>query len=176
MFTSRAEHRLMLRHDTADTRLTPRARELGLISDERWERFQKKLEGLEAVQELIKGRKLSGPLDGAAVAALIPELSSWPVEWVERVCLDIKYAGYIEKEKRAAAKLAKMDAIQISPNIDYAALAGFSAEAKEKLKAVRPLTVGQAARIPGIRQGDIALLMMLTKKKKAHAAAYPLQW
>jgi tRNA uridine 5-carboxymethylaminomethyl modification enzyme len=85
---------------------------------------------------------------------------------VERVYLDIKYSGYIEKEKRAAAKLAKMDAIQIPPNMDYAALTGFSAEAKEKLKAVRPLTVGQAARIPGIRQGDIALLMMLTQRKK----------
>ena len=64
----------------------------------------------------------------------------------------------------AAAKLAKMDAIQISPSLDYASLTGFSAEAKEKLLAVRPLTVGQAARIPGIRQGDIALLMMLTRK------------
>ena len=164
MFTSRAEHRLVLRHDTADTRLTPKARDLGLVSEERWDRFQKKLEGLTAIQELLKERKLSGALEAESAVALIPELSSWPMEWVERACLDIKYAGYIEKEKRAAAKLAKMDAIQIPKDLDYAALTGLSAEAKEKLLSVRPLTVGQAARIPGIRQGDIALLIMLTRK------------
>ena len=165
MFTSRAEHRLVLRHDTADTRLTPKARELGLVSDERWERFQKKLEGLETIQELLKERKVSAPLNFADVSAGIPELSSWPGEWVERVCLDIKYAGYIEKEKRGAAKLAKMDAVKIPPDLDYSSLLGLSAEAKEKLKAVRPLTVGQAARIPGVRQGDIALLIILSKRQ-----------
>jgi tRNA uridine 5-carboxymethylaminomethyl modification enzyme len=164
MFTSRAEHRLVLRHDTADTRLTPKARELGLVSEERWERFQKKTKGLEAIQELLREKKVSAPPAREELFTLIPELSSWPGEWVERVCLDIKYSGYIEKEKRAAAKLAKMDAIKISPNIDYASVTGLPAEAKEKLKAVRPLTVGQAARIPGIRQGDIALLMILTKR------------
>ncbi|MCL2381155.1 MAG: tRNA uridine-5-carboxymethylaminomethyl(34) synthesis enzyme MnmG [Treponema sp.] len=157
MFTSRAEHRLVLRHDTADTRLTPKARELGLVNGDRWQRFQEKLMGLDAIGELLKGRKNPVP-------AQIPELSSWPAEWVERVCLDIKYSGYIEKEKRAAAKLSKMDAAKLSPNTDYSSLTGLSAEAKEKLKIVRPLTIGQAARIPGIRQGDVALLMILTRK------------
>jgi len=164
MFTSRAEHRLVLRHDTADTRLTPKARELGLAGDERWERFQKKLGGLDHIRELLKERKISGQFQAEELYAGNPELASWPAEWVERVCLDIKYSGYIEKENRAVAKLAKMDAVKIPPDLDYASLTGFSAEAKEKLKAVRPLTVGQAARIPGIRQGDVALLMILTRK------------
>jgi len=164
MFTSRAEHRLLLRHDSADTRLSPKARELGLISDERWERFQEKLKGLDAITELLNTKKLSSQFYSDELSK-IPELSAWPADWVERVYLDMKYAGYIEKEKRATAKLAKMDAIKISPDTDYSSILGLSAEAKEKLKAVRPLTIGQAARIPGIRQGDIALLMILSKKR-----------
>jgi len=164
MFTSRAEHRLMLRHDTADTRLLSKARDLGLVSEERWERFQKKTEGLEAIQELLKERNISSQTSLDELLENIPELSSWPGEWVERVRLDAKYSGYIEKEKRAAAKLSKMDAVKISPDMDYNSLTGLSAEAKEKLKAVRPLTVGQAARIPGVRQGDIALLMVVVRK------------
>ena len=164
MFTSRAEHRLLLRHDTADTRLCPKARELGLICDERWEQFEKKLNGLEAIRELLGARKTSFQFHPDELSAL-PELSAWPADWVERVSLDMKYAGYIEKEKRATAKLAKMDAIKISGDTDYASISGLSAEAKEKLNIVRPLTIGQAARIPGIRQGDVALLMILSKKR-----------
>jgi tRNA uridine 5-carboxymethylaminomethyl modification enzyme len=84
---------------------------------------------------------------------------------VEQVLLNIKYAGYIEKEKRIVAKAAKMDAIKLNPALDYSTLTGLSAEAQEKLTVVKPLTVGQAARIPGVRQGDIALLMMVAGKR-----------
>jgi tRNA uridine 5-carboxymethylaminomethyl modification enzyme len=192
MFTSRAEHRLVLRHDTADTRLSPKGRELGLVSDERWERFERKTAALEAIQELLHNRKIPGPAEqekcGSAVTLrphagdtlartltdsavtradilpYAPELADYPAEWYERAALDIKYAGYIEKEQRAAARTAKMDAIKLDSDLDYAAINGLSAESKEKLKVVRPLTLGQAARIPGVRQGDIALLMVLNRK------------
>jgi len=79
--------------------------------------------------------------------------------------LDIKYEGYIEKERRFAAKAAKMDAIKLDPNTDYASVNGLSTEAREKLNTVKPLNVGQAARIPGVRQGDIAVLIILANKK-----------
>ncbi|GHV87311.1 tRNA uridine 5-carboxymethylaminomethyl modification enzyme MnmG [Spirochaetia bacterium] len=192
MFTSRAEHRLVLRHDTADTRLTAKARDLGLVSEQRWERFNSKTAGLEVITELLRQRKIPGlkelensnadeglrPHSGDTLAQAItdaavnpqdlfsyaPELSTYPAEWFEWAVLDIKYAGYIEKEKKAALRNAKMDAIKLDPAMDYAAITGLSAEAKEKLRIVRPFTVGQAARIPGVRQGDIALLMVMVKK------------
>jgi tRNA uridine 5-carboxymethylaminomethyl modification enzyme len=84
---------------------------------------------------------------------------------VERELKEKKYAGYIEKEIRFAAKAAKMDAIKLDPNLDYASILGLSTEAKEKLTAVKPLNVGQAARIPGVRQGDVALLIILANKR-----------
>jgi tRNA uridine 5-carboxymethylaminomethyl modification enzyme len=182
MFTSRAEHRLALRHDTADSRLSRRGRELGLAREQRWERFMKKTRGLEVIGELLRQRRVPpeapGPHAGESLERALrdsqvrledilpfaPELGAFPGEWLERAHLDIRYAGYIEKEERMARRTARMDAVKLDPGLDYSALPGLSAEAREKLKPVRPLTLGQASRIPGLRQGDIALLMALSRK------------
>jgi tRNA uridine 5-carboxymethylaminomethyl modification enzyme len=176
MFTSRAEHRLTLRHDTADSRLLPKARKLGLINEERWERFLRKTESLEAVRELLAARAagvesvekaLKHPGVGLEdVLRFAPELENYPSEWLERVILDIKYEGYIGKELRFSARAAKMDAVRLDPALDYDTLKGLSAESREKLRQIRPLTVGQAARIPGVRQGDIALLLVAAMHPK----------
>jgi tRNA uridine 5-carboxymethylaminomethyl modification enzyme len=151
MFTSRAEHRLLLRADTADRRLTPKGRAAGLIGDGRWERFLEKCRGIDLVKSLV------------ANGAHIPD---GPVEWIETAALDIKYAGYIEKEQRIIDRRANMEKIKLPPGLDYANLAGLSAESREKLKQVRPLTIGQASRISGIRQGDIACLVTLMEKQR----------
>jgi tRNA uridine 5-carboxymethylaminomethyl modification enzyme len=161
MFTSRAEHRLVLRHDTSDTRLTPKGRDCGLVDDSRWELFLKKTRTLDEISELLMKRKSS-----ALIPTVDEELSAYPAEYVERSLLDIKYAGYIEKERRFAAKAAKMDAIKLNPNTDYSCISGLSIEAREKLQSVKPLNVGQAARIPGVRQGDIAVLIIMARTGK----------
>jgi len=97
---------------------------------------------------------------------VLEELKKYPPEWIESVFLDIKYFPYIEKERKTAEALSKIDAIKLSPDLDYNSINGLSTESKEKLTGARPLSVGQAARISGIRQGDIALLTVIAKRQK----------
>jgi tRNA uridine 5-carboxymethylaminomethyl modification enzyme len=155
MFTSRAEHRLLLRADTADRRLTPKGRAAGLIGDERWERFLEKCRGIDLVKSLLTNGQAA---DGSGC--------SYPAEWLETAALDVKYAGYIRKEQRLIDRRANMEKIKLPPGLDYANLAGLSAESREKLAEVRPLTIGQASRIGGLRQSDLAFLITLMEKRR----------
>jgi tRNA uridine 5-carboxymethylaminomethyl modification enzyme len=168
MFTSRAEYRLLLRADTADRRLTPKGRAAGLIACDRWERFLEKCRGIDMIKSLDMTKNEATIKNGAVDnSRTVPSgYPDYPIEWVETAALDMKYAGYIEKERRVIARRSNLEKIRLPADMDYAGIAGLSAESREKLARVKPLTVGQASRISGIRQGDVAVLVTVAAKQR----------
>jgi tRNA uridine 5-carboxymethylaminomethyl modification enzyme len=189
MFTSRAERRLSLRHDTADLRLTPIAAAIGLADAERLERFEKRRLGLSEIRSLMDGRRVS-QADAVSLAALVPhvgEMASdalrdpvlrdclslllpdlaarYPASWIETAELDARYVGYEEKEARLAGRMLRSDRMRIPDGFDYRSVSGLSTEATQRLTSVRPLTLGQAARVPGVRNSDAALLLVALSRK-----------
>ncbi|MDA9572288.1 tRNA uridine-5-carboxymethylaminomethyl(34) synthesis enzyme MnmG [Flavobacteriaceae bacterium] len=197
MFTSRAEYRTLLRQDNADQRLTPRAHELGLASDERLRTVEKKEKkgfalvsflkkssyDLALANELLREKKdvevkqtdkyaklLSRPnikrkdllkFDGITSFLMENEMDDSIFEQAE---IEIKYAGYIEKERRTADKLKRLENIKIPFQFNYDRLASLSHEAKEKLNKIQPSTLAQAARISGINPSDISVLLVSMKR------------
>ena len=171
MFTSRAEHRLRLRHDNADRRLTPKAIELGLASNERAEQFNQKAKQIDAVHEEVENTrsgdfKLSEWLrrpeitwDKVLEKHPNPErLAKTSPDVAEQVCYDIKYAGYIARQEVQIERQKRLANKQIPETLDYGSLTQMRIEAKEKLTKIRPVNLAQASRISGITPADLALL------------------
>jgi tRNA uridine 5-carboxymethylaminomethyl modification enzyme len=147
MFTSRAEHRLLLREDNADLRLTPIGRDLGVVNDERWAFFEKKRALIEA-----------GSVPENADERLLPQIRA---ELEART----KYAGYIKRQEEEVERHRRNEETALPPDLDYAALTGLSHEVRQQLAQIRPATVGQASRIPGVTPAAISILLVHLKKR-----------
>ncbi|REK12341.1 MAG: tRNA uridine-5-carboxymethylaminomethyl(34) synthesis enzyme MnmG [Planctomycetota bacterium] len=167
MFTSRAEHRLLLRHDNADRRLTPIGRQIGLVDAERWQRLSTKLADIEAAKALLDthhegatlGKLLKRPeIAWTHLCTYEPRLTSYSAEVAEQVTHDVKYAGYIAREEAEIARWRKLAERRFPPAFDFAGVRHLRAEAREKLTRVRPTNLAQASRISGITPADMALL------------------
>jgi tRNA uridine 5-carboxymethylaminomethyl modification enzyme len=194
MLTSRAEHRLVLRQDNADLRLTDLGYQLGLISEARFNQFQQKKEAIATEKERLANTKL-GPndravqqhlesldsariskkdnlarlikrpeLDYQSLAAIDPERPDLASDITKEVEIQLKYEGYIKKQRKQIEKQKELENKKIPSNIDYTEVSGLRLEAREKLEDIRPISVGQAGRISGVSPADISVLTIYLEK------------
>ncbi|MFD2598301.1 tRNA uridine-5-carboxymethylaminomethyl(34) synthesis enzyme MnmG [Sphingobacterium corticis] len=192
MFTSRAEHRLLLRQDNADIRLTPIAYKLGLVGEERMNRVENKITGSDKIVEFLKNTSttpevmndaminwgstainqktrlhniLSRPQVNLNELAQVDRnlrsfLNDFDVETIEQAEIKVKYDSYFEKEMEIVKKMKKMEDKEIQPDFNYNSITSLSTEARQKLLAIKPRTLGQASRISGVSPADISILMV----------------
>ncbi len=197
MFTSRAEHRLLLREDNADLRLTEKGRKLGLVDDTRWRAFCEKREAIEREQARLRtlvirpgqlpeeeeqrvlgdrlrretraSELLTRPQVSYAALVSLPGVGPGVADpkVAEQVEIQAKYAGYIERQRDEVEKARQAEAVALPEELDYDQVKGLSAEVREKLARVRPATLGQAARIPGVTPAAVSLLLVHLKRRKS---------
>jgi tRNA uridine 5-carboxymethylaminomethyl modification enzyme len=172
MFTSRAEYRLLLRHDNADRRLTPIGRRIGLVNDDAWTRLQRKEQAIALLTDYLRQHRHDGDTletwlrrtetTWEQMLAMHPALAELPIpaNAREQVELEAKYAGYISRQAAQIERFGKLESRSIPAQFDYAAVPQLRAEAREKLGKIRPTTLGQASRISGISPADLAVLAL----------------
>ena len=196
LLTSRAEYRLVLRQDNADLRLTEKGRAVGLVNDERWQRFQVKKNNFKHIKELWKSTVFSPlredlhlvmaeakstPTRGGIRAEdlirrpeislshlvkLLPELEAFDLEVLEEAEIETKYAGYIEKQWADIEKFSKLEARRLANILNYEEIRGLSTEGRQRLMEVQPQNLGQASRITGVSPADISVLLVSLEQQR----------
>ncbi len=195
MLTSRAEFRLLLRHDNADLRLRPLAKKVGSITKEQYENYEKrvnqitectnfleetKLKITEEIKQIFNEKNIPCPMTTESFLNLLkrPEITisfleelkeiPYPYDIKEEVEIQTKYKGYIEKTYKEVEKMKKLEEKEIPKDIDYQKIKNLASEARQKLEQVRPVSIGQASRISGVNPSDIAILNVYLKKEYNH--------
>jgi tRNA uridine 5-carboxymethylaminomethyl modification enzyme len=176
MFTSRAEYRLLLRHDNADRRLTPLGRQIGLVTDDRWQRLAAHEAEISRAMALITSRRHEGAtleewlrrpeVGWADICRLSPEAAALALSpaAAHQVAVETKYAGYIRRQTSEIEHASRHEAVRIPDTFNFLGVPQLRFEAREKLARVRPRNLGQAGRISGITPADLAVLMLYLKE------------